>query len=132
MPQENVVLRKILAVVGGFALWSILWLLLGQSLAASGMLAPPGQPVTASLPLLVLLVGSVAFSLLAGYAAAAIARRRTFRVAVVLGVVLLGVGIAVQAQYWQLMPLWYHAAFLACLLPACVAGARLRSPRTAG
>jgi membrane protein implicated in regulation of membrane protease activity len=76
MPKENVVLRQILAVVGGFALWSILWLLLGQLLTASGMLSPPGQPVTASLPLLVLLVGSVAFSLLAGYAAAVIARAR--------------------------------------------------------
>ncbi len=125
-------LRRILAVVGGFALWSILWLLLGQLLAAGGMLSPPGQPVTASLPLLVLLVGSVAFSLLAGYAAAAIARTRACRAAVVLGLVLLGVGIAVQAQYWQLMPLWYHAAFLACLLPACVAGACLRSRPAVG
>lgn len=125
-------LRQILAVIGGFALWSILWLLLGRLLAASGLLAPSGQPVTASLPLLVLLVGSVAFSLLAGYAAAAIARTRAARVAVVLGLLLLAVGIAVQAQYWQLMPLWYHAAFLVCLLPACMAGARLRSPRAAG
>jgi hypothetical protein len=35
----------------------------------------------------------------------------------------LGLGIFFQAQYWQLMPLWYHLPFLALLLPGNVYGA---------
>jgi len=121
-------LRQILAVVGGFALWSVLWLLLGQILTASGLRPSPGEPVTASVPLTVLLLGSIMISLLAGYVTAAISRTRGDKVAVALGLVLLVVGIFVQVHYWQLMPLWYHLAFLICLVPACIAGARLWSP----
>lgn len=122
-------LRQILAVVGGFVLWSVLWLLLGQALAVSGLLPSSGQPVTAPAPLTALLIGSVALSVLAGYVAATISRTPGYKVAVALGLVLLVVGIAVQAQYWQLMPVWYHLVFLVFLVPACIAGARLRTRR---
>ena len=124
-------LRQILAVVGGFVLWSVLWLALNQALAAGGLLPEPGVVMAAPLPLLVLFAGSVVFSLLAGYVAAAISRSAGLKVGVILGVLLLAVGIAVQSQYWQLMPLWYHLAFLVCLLPVCVAGARMRCARAA-
>ncbi|MCW5874766.1 MAG: hypothetical protein KIS88_09005 [Anaerolineales bacterium] len=43
----------------------------------------------------------------------------------ILGVVLLLVGIAVQRQYWKLMPLWYHLLFLALLVPTTLFGASL-------
>jgi hypothetical protein len=46
-----------------------------------------------------------------------------------LGLILLGVGMFVQAQYWYLMPLWYHLAFLLLLVPACMIGSRLRRAR---
>jgi len=122
-------LRQILAVVGGFVLWSILWLLLGQTLTASGLLPGPDEPVTAPFPLLALLVGSVVFSLAAGYSSAAISKTRGFKAAVALGLVLLLFGVFVQVEYWQLMPLWYHVAFLTCLVPASIAGAYLRTAR---
>ena len=43
----------------------------------------------------------------------------------VLGLLLLVVGVGVQAAMWNLMPLWYHLPFLALLLPATLAGAAL-------
>lgn len=123
-------LRQVLAVIGGFLLWSVLWLLLGLALAAGGWLPAAAEPVTAWLPLVVLLLGSIVSSLLSGFAAAAIARTSGYRVAIAVGLLLLVVGITVQAQNWQLMPVWYHAAFLICLVPACIVGANFRA-RTA-
>lgn len=119
-------LRQILAIVGGFLLWSVLWLLLGQTLTSSGLLPGAGEPLSAPLPLIALLAGSVVISLVSGYVAAALAKARINQTGVALGIVLLAVGIAVQSQYWNLMPLWYHLSFLACLIPSCLIGARFR------
>jgi len=121
--------RPILAVVAGFVLWSVLWLLLNQVLAASGLLPAPGQPVTATVPLVALLLASIVISLLAGYVTARIAATQAFKAALVLGALLLVTGIAVEAANWQLLPPWYHISFLVCLVPACIAGARLLAPR---
>jgi hypothetical protein len=50
--------------------------------------------------------------------------------AIALGAALLAIGILVQSQYWQLLPVWYHVIFLAGLLPVSLLGARLRAGRT--
>jgi hypothetical protein len=47
-----------------------------------------------------------------------------------LGLILLGVGMFVQAQYRYLMPLWYHLLFLLLLVPACMIGGQLRRARS--
>jgi hypothetical protein len=36
----------------------------------------------------------------------------------------------VQTQFWTLMPVWYHAAFLLLLVPMCLAGSRLSPNRS--
>ena len=42
------------------------------------------------------------------------------------GILLLATGIAVQLQYWSLLPIWYHLVFLVLLVPSTVAGGSLR------
>jgi hypothetical protein len=71
-----------------------------------------------------LVVVSAALSVAAGYLTARIAPSADGQHALILGVLLLLVGIAVQMQYWKVMPLWYHLAFLAVLVPGCMLGAR--------
>lgn len=120
-------MRSILAVIVGFVLWSALWLGYNALLTSFGFLpAASTTPVQASMPLLLLLAGSILFSLAAGYVTTALVRKPERRHALILGVLLLGIGILVQAQFWQLMPLWYHLFFLALLLPATVWGGMLR------
>lgn len=121
-------LRTILAVVAGFALWSLLWLggspllagLFPGAVAADGSSSDPGY-------LIALVALSAVASLAAGYAARALAKTDGSRVPLTLGVILLLTGIAVESGYWSLLPLWYHLVFLILLLPATLAGARLNA-----
>ena len=120
-------LRQVLAVLAGFALWSVLWLTYNAVLVKLGVLPQDQtQPLQETGALIALLVGSIIASLLAGYAAAVTGKAPSLRPVAALGLLLLAVGIFVQSQFWLLMPLWYHLLFLALLLPACIAGARLR------
>ena len=68
------------------------------------------------------LVLSVICSVVAGWVTGRIAKD-TLRSGKILGVVLLVVGIMVQASAWQQMPLWYHIPFLALLFPMAKMGA---------
>jgi hypothetical protein len=120
-------IRSLFAVIAGFVLWSALWLGYNALLTTLGILpAASANPVQAPMPLLLLLAGSILFSLAAGYATTALVRTPGYRHTLVLGVLLLGIGILVQAQFWQLMPLWYHLCFLVLLLPATGLGGTLR------
>ena len=119
-------IRKILAVVAGFVVWSALWFAANATLGAAGLLPQPGQAVTEPGVLALLLAASVLASLVAGFSASWLARGAGHKAALWLGVLLLAVGVVVQAQYWSLMPVWYHLAFLLLLIPMCVAGSRLR------
>lgn len=117
-------MRTALGVIAGFVVWSVLWLCANFALRAGGMLpATPTEPLHAATPVLMLLVVSMICSIVAGYAAARVAHVPV--AAVVLGVVLLVVGIVVQAKYWALMPVWYSVAFIVLLLPMTVAGGRM-------
>lgn len=117
-------LMDILAVAAGFALWSILWLggsrrvagLFPGALAADGSLRHSGA-------LVALLVFAGLVSLAAGYLVPLVSA--TAGLPLILGVILLLVGIAVQRQAWALMPVWYHLLFLALLIPATLYGASL-------
>ncbi len=121
-------LRTILAIVVGFALWSLLWLG-GRPLLANlfpGAVAADGSSSNTGY-LLALIALSVLASLAAGFLARAIATATSNTPQLALGVILLLVGIAVEAGYWNLLPLWYHLTFLVLLLPATLVGARLRA-----
>ncbi len=119
--------RSILAVLAGAVVWAVLWLGSNATLAAvfPGQLVP-NQYIGHTGILMTLLALCIAFSLLAGYVTAVVARTNLVKHGLALGVLQLGLGIFFQSQYWNLMPLWYHLVFLTMLLPGNVYGAWLR------
>ncbi len=121
--------RVVLAVVAGFVVWSVMWIGLGAVMPALSQESfnEQGVPTQAGV-LVALLVGSVVCSVASGWTAARIAPQQARPAAIALGIVLLAVGIAVQASLWDAMPLWFHLPFLALLVPATLLGAKLRSP----
>jgi len=124
-------MKQTLGAVAGFILWSVLWLGYNQLLLKAGVLPSDlSRPLTASTPLVLLLAGSVVFSLVSGYVTASIAGPPTTTPALVLGILLLAVGIFFQLKMWNLIPVWYNVIFLVLLIPMTLAGARMRSPST--
>ncbi len=119
-------MKQILGVVIGFILWSVLWLGFNQLLLMLGVLTPGmTEPMAQAKPLVVLLAGSVLFSLVSGYVTARIAQASWAPCASALGVLLLLTGIYVQITMWDRIPLWYHISFLFLLLPMTLLGARI-------
>jgi hypothetical protein len=119
--------RAILAVIVGYAVWTVVWL--GGNAIFFGSISAQvaeGEPLTAAGPLLGVIALSVACSVAAGLSAAALAKERASAVVLVTAVLLLLTGIAVQSGMWRLMPLWYHATFLVLIVPVCVMAGRLR------
>ena len=124
-------MRKTLATVAGFSLWTALWLSLSQALMA---LAPdrfrPDGSTDSTLLLALTLAASVLFSLIAGFTTVVVLRAGASSGPVrALALSLLAVGILVQVQYWQVMPLWYHLCFLGLLVPATLLGGRWAAAR---
>lgn len=117
-------MRVVVAVIGGFVAWSVLWLVAGVILRAVAADAINEDGTTDSAGVLsALIVASVICSLASGWIAGLVARAGRFAASAVLGVVLLAVGILVQLQMWDALPLWYHLLFLVLLVPATMGGA---------
>lgn len=134
-------LRTILGVIAGFIIWSIVWVGMDALLSAIspgwfGRISAEFQnavnrnePFTPPVSISVYLVfQSVLCSLIAGFAAAAIAKEKR-KSTLALGVLLLVTGVFVEAYHWNYFPLWYHVLFLLLLIPATVLGGRLRSEK---
>jgi len=130
--------RIILGVIVGFVAWSIIWVGGDEALASlSGgwystnklnfeKAAFNKTEYTAdSVFLLVNLIRSIFASLLSGFLAA-FAANENRRTTMILGILLLIVGIAVQATVWNLLPIWYHLVFLLLLVPVTIAGGYLK------
>lgn len=131
-------IRTILAVIVGFCVWSILWvggnqlfMILSPDWYAASEQAfmkaiANKEPFPAdSTILLIHLVLSVIVSFISGYIAALVAGENK-RSTLWLGIVLLIVGILVEAAYWNYIPIWYHLLFLILLIPMTIAGGKLR------
>ena len=130
--------RIILGVIVGFVVWSILWV--GGDEVIS-RLSPDWYGAHAhalekawvnhtgfvadGTILLINLLRSVVTSLVAGYMAA-LAANENRRTPLILGVLLLIVGVIVEAMIWPLLPMWYHLVFLVLLIPVTIAGGKLR------
>ena len=125
-------LRLIIAVVAGYAVWTALWLGLGSMLRAMEILPAETVAIESTPPLLVLVAGSIIASLAAGFVVATIARSTATQPVLILGVLLFATGLFVELQYWHLMPVWYHVVFLVLIVPVCIVGARLRSAHPQG
>lgn len=119
-------LNTILAIVAGFIIWSVVWLGGNQVVTRlfPGAVAKDGSIKHTGL-LLALIALSLVASLAAGYGAQWIAEDGSSNPQLILGVLLVLVGIVVQRQYWKLMPLWYHLAFLVLIIPVVLYGATL-------
>lgn len=77
--------------------------------------------------LLFMLAYCLAYSVLGGYVAATIARRREVLHALVLGLLQLAFGTAATVANWETAPAWWHIALLALIVPANVAGGQWRA-----
>ena len=115
-------LRAALAVIVGYVIWSTLWLFGNVGVAV--VWPEVADPEAAEIPrnaLLSTLGLSFVCSLISGLVAGKIRRGRAV---VVMAVLLLATGIAVQIEHWERLPLWYHLVFLAAIVPLCLVGAR--------
>lgn len=119
--------RVALGVFAGVAIWSAAWVA-GTAAAQAALpdLLDPARRLGHTGALLGYVAFSVVLSLLAGYTAAAIGRVAAMRAAWITGLLLLAIGIYFELTYWDLLPVWYHVVFLALLVPATVAGGRIR------
>ena len=131
-------LRIILGVVAGFIAWSILWVGSDQIL----MSFSPGwyanhqygfqaavvnqTPFIPDTTILLMHLGREAIiTIMAGFIAAVVAGENR-KAPLGLGVILLIVGIAVEASVWSYIPVWYHIVFLALLIPLTILGGKMK------
>jgi len=130
--------RIVLGVIVGFIVWSIVWIG-GQSLmealspewiakhyrAAEAAFASGDRYAGDSTIEIINLIRSFITTIISGYMAALVAgeyRRSTLA----LGLLLLIVGIVVEALVWNLAPIWYHVIFILALVPMTILGGKLR------
>jgi hypothetical protein len=134
-------LRMISGVATGFITWMVVWIGIEKILSAifpAAFGAPQlaftmaiknGGAFTPDTTLLVSHIVIVIFvAMLAGYVAALIARGNQ-RAPLVLSFVLLAIGVLKAAMTWHLVPIWYHVAFTALLVPMTIIGGRLKTVR---
>jgi hypothetical protein len=118
-------IRSILAVIAGSVVWTVLWL--GSHAILSNVM--PNQLKVSrveSIPaLLLLIVLSMIFSIIAGYITAQLAKRKEMAHTWALGVLQLSMGIAAQLSYFDVLPVWYHITFLLLLIPGNLLGGLL-------
>lgn len=116
-------MRQVLGVIAGYAAWTAVWLGGGAGFRSVWPELDGVQSITATAPLLSLLGLSLACSLLAGFTTRRLAAKSG--AVLVMALLLIATGIGVQMSVWELMPVWYHLAFLVLLLPVATLGGRL-------
>ena len=115
---------SIVAVIAGYATWTIIFL--GGSAGVRSVMADvhDADGMTADLSALITyLVLSVCASIAAGFVAARISKVKAVRDTRILAAALLLTGIPVQLAAWDVLPIWYNLAFLILLVPATLWGA---------
>jgi hypothetical protein len=120
--------RSLWAVLAGLLVIVVLSTAVDMVLHATGVFAPPGQPMAAGL--WVLAAGyRFVFGVLACYLAARLAPDRPMRHAFALGIVGLGLGLAGVIATWgrgdAFGPAWYGLVVMIMPLPCAWIGGRL-------
>ncbi|HSM04278.1 MAG TPA: hypothetical protein VK858_06640 [Longimicrobiales bacterium] len=116
-------LKKVLGVVAGYALWTLVFL--GGSALLRAVLAGVHDDAgftSDPMALLLYLLLSFVASFLAGWATARISGPG--RPVLILALLLLATGIPVQLSAWDMLPVWYNLVFLIMLVPLTLAGGR--------
>jgi len=130
-------IRIVLGVIAGFIAWSIIWVGSDQVLMMTlgwyrdhqmqfqkAMFnKEPFDPSTTILCMNI--IRSITTSVICGFLTAIIAGENR-RSPLILGIVLVLVGILVEIMAWNYLPVWYHLAFLVLLIPATIAGGKLK------
>jgi hypothetical protein len=129
-----------LGVIVGFVVWSIVWVggeallakvspdwLGAYSLAAEKALVNGTELALDPAIAAIHLVRSFITSIIAGYMAA-LAAGEYKRSTLILGILLVLVGVAVEYMTLAIAPLWYHILFVIFLIPMTMLGGKLRRP----
>lgn len=131
-------LKIVLGVVAGFVAWSILWVGSDQVL----MMASPNwygahqlgfekavtnqEPFSADSTILIMhLFRNAIISIMSGFLAAFVAGENK-KSPLGLGIILLIVGVLVEAMAWNYAPAWYHIVFVVLLVPMTIIGGKLK------
>lgn len=131
-------LKIVLGVVAGFVAWSILWVGSDQVL----MMASPNwygahqlgfekavtnqEPFSADSTILIMhLFRNAIISIMSGFLAAFVAGENK-KSPLGLGIILLIVGVLVEAMAWNYAPAWYHIIFVLLLVPMAILGGKLK------
>ena len=121
-------IRSILAVLAGPVVYGIIMLPVNKLVT---MLAPGSfreDGTTDRVDLLILLLGlSCVYAAAGGYVGAWIARENLLAHAIAMSVLQLAIGIMVQRQFWDMLPVWYHFSFFVLLVIGTLAGFWLRT-----
>src|SRR5687768_1470282 len=131
-------LRIILGVIVGFVAWTIIWVGSDQLLHQSSpewygrhqdqtaLAVANSESFNADTMILLMGLGrSLIASIMAGFLAAMVAGENR-RTPLILGIILLIVGIAVQIHLWNVFPVWFHLIFWAMLIPATILGGKMK------
>ena len=122
--------RSIASVAAGAALWAALWVSGNAGLAAAfPTIIRQGEPMFHVPVLWTYIAWSVVLSIAAGYVTALVAKRSEMQHALALGILQLGIGVATEISYWELLPVWYHLVFLTLLVPGNLLGGWMRVTR---
>lgn len=130
--------RIILGIIVGFVVWSIIWVGSDQFLHALSRdwygaqkdamaLAVVNQESYSGDAVIVLidLVRSIIATIMAGFLAAVVAGENR-KSPLILGIILLIVGLAVQIHLWNVFPVWFHLIFWALLIPMSILGGKMK------
>ena len=119
-------LRNILSVIIGYAVWTVIFL--GGATGVRSVRAEfhDENGFTSDLVSLVsYLIISIVASLAAGFIAGKLASSAKMVCAWILAICLLATGIPVQLSAWNDLPVWYNLAFLILLVPVTLVGSVL-------
>ncbi|MFV0389637.1 MAG: hypothetical protein ACK5NT_12875 [Pyrinomonadaceae bacterium] len=123
--------RIIIGIVVGFVLWSVLWV--GSSELLKAFSQEYAERLTSmqfsTADLIFALIRSFFCTIIAGWIAV-LAAREYSKTTLGLGVLLLAVGVLVQATNWNVFPVWYHLVFLLALVPLTLFGGKMAKPKS--
>lgn len=131
-------IRIILGIIVGFVVWTVIWVGSDFAIAsfsptwwgaqknAMQLAVYNGESYhTDTIITIIDLVRSVIASIMAGFLTAVVAGENR-RSPLILGIILLIVGVAIQLHVWNVYPVWFHPIFWILLIPATVLGGKMK------
>ncbi len=121
-------IRSILAVLAGPVVYGIVMLPVNKlvMILAPGAFREDGTPDRVDVRILLLALSCV-YAAAGGYVGAWIAQENLLAHAVAMCVLQLAIGIMVQRQFWDVLPVWYHYSFFVLLVIGTLVGFWLRT-----